>query len=257
MPLADMTAPTVLVADNTPLSAFAANATFLFENKALAPKTAALYAAFTEFFSTNELWRAFTADTQRHQLVREMWNSTAMAIPLSNAIVTSHHIHTVGPFRPFLPSAPSEWSILIEKSCPLALVCCIGELQDELQARPDILSQPLPVDVAISIDRNTRAALTLRELFAMVLGATIVRSDADPRLTGVILDARDASIETLILLASALEGEQPLLTPNNIKISLIGLPKLILPIGAVMMAGQRAYAAYNARAQLVKGLTLY
>ena len=44
-------------------------------------------AAFNEFFSTDPLWHKFGGDGRRHQMVRDMWNSVAKAIPLSNSIV--------------------------------------------------------------------------------------------------------------------------------------------------------------------------
>lgn len=237
----------------TPLAAFEANATFLFENAALAPKTAELYAAFNRFFASDKLWCVFSADVRRQAMVREMWNTVAKAVPLSSLIERRINA-TFGSVSPFASSEADAWPERPEIGCSLALVCCLGELQEELQARPDILAKPLPVDVAVEIDCSTCVSPTLRELFGMVFGHTLVRSDVDPRLTGVCLGQ---SIDTLVLLAAALEGESPPLSSGNIRAICRPEVTLILPVGAVITAGQRAYAAYAARARAVEGLKLY
>lgn len=256
--------PAALVFEATPLAAFAANATFLFENTALAPRTAKVYAAFNKFFATDPLWHKFGGDGRRHQMVRDMWNSVAKAIPLSNSIVPvtalegGHWVAGVarGPFDPFVHRT-TEWPQREKIPCLLSIISCLGELQDELRERPDVLAKPLPNDVPIKIDWTTQVSLTLRELFGMVFGATVVRADADPRLSGIGLLGHDSDIYTLTLLASALEGDPPLLTADNIKVAVEPRTMLILPIGAVITACQRAYASYSARSEMVGGLALY
>lgn len=189
----------LLAFSGTPLAVLAANATFLLDNKELAPRTHALAEDMRIFFANCRFWKQFVADPARVAAVRNQWTDFLGMVPAAGMIVDAG-----GAARSFGSTAAMP-----TRTCttpvPLELLFCLGTLAGELRMRPDVLERPLPANQPIVIDAETTVAeMPLRDLLALAAGTTIARLDYDPRLVAVALEP-SGDVGVLTLLSAAIE----------------------------------------------------